>query len=96
MAAPQLAPRPMFAGVVAVWVVAALIGVAIGVFVPEGLRAAWLAIGLGVSLLLSFAIQLAAGRSQGFIRRVAMSVLGALLAMGVISLTFGLAALFPG
>lgn len=92
---PELAPRRTFGGVVAVWVVAALIGVAIGAFVPEELRAQWLTVGLGACLILSFAVQLATGRSQGFIQRVSLSILGALLALGVISLGFALAGIVP-
>lgn len=93
---PELAPRRTFGGVIAVWVVAALIGVAIGLFVPEEWRAAWLTVGLGGCLVLAFAVQLWFGRSQGFTERVAASVLGSLLTMGVISLGFGLAAVVPG
>lgn len=78
------------------WVVAALMGIAIGLFVPAEWRAAWLVVGLGASLVLSFSVQLAYGRSQGFIERVAISILGSLLVMGVISLGFGLASLVPG
>ncbi len=96
MATPELAPRRTFGGVVAVWVIAALIGVSIGIFAPEDWRAAWLTVGLGGCLVLAFAIQLWFGRSQGFTERVAASVLGALLVMGVISLGFGLAAIIPG
>ena len=93
---PELAPRRTFGGVIAVWVVAALIGISIGLFVPEVWRAAWLTVGLGGCLVLAFAIQLWYGRSQGFTERVAASVLGALLTMGVISLGFGLSAIVPG
>ena len=57
---------------------------------------AWLTVGLGGCLVLAFAIQLWFGRSQGFTERVAASVLGALLVMGVISLGFGLAVVIPG
>ncbi|MGA1828688.1 hypothetical protein [Microbacterium sp.] len=96
MTTPELAPRRTFGGVIAVWVIAALIGISIGLFVPEAWRAAWLTVGLGGCLVLAFAIQLWFGRSQGFIERVAASVLGALLAMGVISLGFGLSAVVPG
>lgn len=96
MATPELAPRRTFGGVVAVWVIAALIGVSIGIFAPEDWRAAWLTVGLGGCLVLAFAIQLWFGRSQGFTERVAASVLGALLVVGVISLGFGLAAIIPG
>ncbi|GAA3213630.1 hypothetical protein GCM10017690_26820 [Microbacterium terregens] len=93
---PELAPRRTFGGVIAVWVVAALIGVAIGLFVTEEWRPAWLTVGLGGCLVLGFAIQLWFGRSQGFTERVAASVLGALLVMGIISLGFGLASIVPG
>jgi hypothetical protein len=95
MTTPELAPRGTFGGIVAVWVVAALVGIAIGVFVPPEWRAAWLAVSLGGCLILAFTIQLVQGTSQGFIRRVAMSVLGAVLVLGVISAGFGLAAVVP-
>ena len=96
MTTPELAPRSMFGGVIAVWVAGALVAIAIGLFVPEQWRAAWLTVGLGACLLLAFVVQLVAGRSKGFIDRVAASILGALLVMGVISAGFGLAALIPG
>ena len=93
---PELAPRRTFGGVIAVWVIAAVLGIAIGLFVPETWRVAWLTVGLGGCLVVSFAIQLWFGRSQGFTERVSASVLGALLVMGVISLGFGLASIVPG
>jgi hypothetical protein len=92
----ELAPRRTFGGVIAVWVIAALIGVSIGLFVPSEWRSAWLTVGLGGCLVLAFAIQLWFGRSQGFTERVAASVLGALLVMGFISLGFGLSSIVPG
>lgn len=96
MAAPSLAPRRSFGGIVAVWVSAVVIGLAIGLLVPAQWRGAWLVVGLGGCLILSFAVQLAYGRSQGFIQRVAISILGALVILGVVSLGFGLASLVPG
>jgi hypothetical protein len=96
MAAPQLAPRRALGGVVAVWVVAALAAIGIGVFVPADWRAAWLIVALGGCVVLGFAVQLSYGRSQQFIERVAASVLGALLVMGVVSAGFGVAELIPG
>ncbi|MET0673228.1 MAG: hypothetical protein ABWY37_07025 [Microbacterium pygmaeum] len=95
-ATPELAPRGTLGGIIAVWIVAALAGVAIGLFVPGEWRAAWLTVALGACLVLAFAVQLGYGRSQGFTERVAASALGALLVMGVISLGFGLAAVVPG
>ena len=96
MAVPELAPRRTFGGIIAVWLVAAAVAVAIGLFVDDDARVAWLAVGLGGCLVLAFAIQLGYGRSQGFTERVAASVLGALVVMGIISLGFGLAAIVPG
>ena len=96
VAVPELAPRRTMGGIVAVWVVAAVIGIVIGVVVGDDGRAAWLAVGLGGCLVLAFAIQLWSGRSQGFTQRVAASILGALIVMGILSLGFGLAAIVPG
>ena len=95
VAVPELAPRRTLGGLVAVWVTAAVIGVAVGVFVGPEWRAAWLTVGMGLCVLLAFAIQLWPGRSQGFTQRVAASVLGALFVLGVISLGFGLASITP-
>lgn len=96
MATPELVPRRSLGGTIAVWVAAAVIGIAIGIFVPPEWRAPWLLVGLSGCLILAFAIQLWHGRSQGFTQRVAAGVLGALLVMGVISLGFGLASIIPG
>ncbi|WP_127819128.1 hypothetical protein [Microbacterium sp. CPCC 204701] len=95
MAVPELAPRRTFGGIVVVWVVAAVLAVVIGVFATPDWRAAWLGVGLGGCLILAFAAQLWSGRSQGFTERVAASIFGAVLVMGVISLGFGLAAVVP-
>lgn len=96
MSTPELAPRKSVGGVVSVWAVGGVVAVAIGIFVPEEWRAAWLSVGFGGCLLLAFVVQLAYGRSKGFIDRVGSSALGALLVMGIISVGFGLRALFPG
>lgn len=95
MSVPELAPRRTIGGIIAVWVVAALIGIVTGILVGPEWRAVWLTIGLGACIVLSFAVQLWYGRSRGFIERLAASVLGALVVMGVISLGFGLAAAVP-
>ncbi|MDF2560915.1 MAG: hypothetical protein K0R99_2361 [Microbacterium sp.] len=95
MTEPALAPRNAFVGVIVVWVAAFVATVAIGIFVPEEWRVPWMLVGFGGVVLLSFAVQLWYGRTQGFIFRVASSVTGALLLMGLISIGFGLAALIP-
>jgi hypothetical protein len=96
VAVPELAPRRTLGGIIAVWVVAAVIAVLVGLFAGADWRAQWLAVGLGGCLVLAFAVQLWGGRSQGFTERVAASTLGALVVMGVISLGFGLASIVPG
>lgn len=93
MSEPALAPRNAFVGVLVVWAVAFVASIAVGIFVPEEWRVPWLLVAFGGIVLLSFAVQLWYGRTQGFIFRVSGSTIGALLLMGVISVGFGLAAL---
>ncbi|ALX67434.1 hypothetical protein [Microbacterium sp. XT11] len=95
MSQPALAPRNAFVGVFVVWGVAFLASIAVGVFAPEEWRVSWLLVVFGAVVLLSFAVQLWYGVTQGFIFRVACSVTGALLLTGLISVGFGLAALVP-
>lgn len=93
MSEPALAPRNAFVGVVVVWAVAFLASIAVGIFVSEQWRVSWMLVAFGGVVLASFAVQLGYGRTDGFIFRVAGSVTGALLLMGMISVGFGLAAL---
>lgn len=88
---PELAPRSPFPGIVAVWVAGLLAASAIGLFVGVEARPQWLCVALGGCLILTFGIQVAYGRPNGFIRRVGLSLLGALMVMGVVSVGFGLA-----
>jgi len=96
MSTPDLAPRRTIGGVVAIWVLAAVLGVAVGVFVPAPWRAQWSTLALGVCIIFAFAVQLWYGRSQAFIQRVAASVLGALIVLGLLTAGFGLAMLLAG
>lgn len=82
------------AGVLGVWVVAAVIAILVGILAPDDWRAAWMGVGMGLVVPIAFAVQLWSGRSQGFIQRMALSVLGALLVMGCIGVGLGLATLF--
>jgi|SRR5690606_24304535 hypothetical protein len=95
MSEPALAPRNALVGVLIVWGAALVAAILIGVFVPEEWRVAWLLLGFGGSILLSFALQLWYGQTKGFIFRIAASTTGALLLLGVVSAGFGLAALVP-
>lgn len=93
---PELAPRSTFRAVIVVWIAAAVLALAIGVIAPSDWRAAWMAVGLGVSVILSFAVNLIGGRAHGYIERIAASALGSMLIMGLIGVGFGLATLFAG
>lgn len=95
MTLPDLAPRRAFGGVVAVWAAALAMAVAVGVFAPLALRGAWVSIALAGCVILSFAVQLWYGRAHRFISRVALSMLGSLLIVAIVSGAFGLAALMP-
>jgi hypothetical protein len=92
---PPLAPRSTLGSIIGVWVAAAIAGVLVGIFAPLGWRAAWLTIVLGAVIIVAFAVQLAVGRPEGFLRRVAMSTVGSLLVLGVIGIAFGLAGVVP-
>lgn len=93
MSEPALAPRSAFRGMVAVWIASLVVAVALGFVLPEEDRVGWLLIAFGAIVLVSFAVQLAHGRAQGFIVRLAGSAVGALMIMGAVSGVFGLAAL---
>lgn len=93
MSEPAIAPRNAFHGVVAVWIASLVIAVTLGIVLPDEVRVGWLLIAFGGVVLLSFAVQLAYGRAQGFIVRVAGSVVGALVVMGLVSAAFGIATL---
>lgn len=95
MSEPALAPRNPLGGVIVVWGAALVAAIAIGVFVPQEWRVPWLLVGFGGAVLLSFAVQLWYGQAKGFIFRVAVSTIGALMLLGVVSAAFGLAALAP-
>lgn len=93
MSAPELVPRRPLGGIVAVWIISALAGGAIGVFAPVDWRATSMVLVLGACLILSFVVQLWYGRPERFVHRMAVSVLGSLLVLGVISVVMGLVAL---
>ncbi len=68
------------------WAVAAVIGVLVTIFVSGEARFSWLAFAIGVSTLVTFALQLGTAQREGFITRVAFSVAGSVLVIAVIDL----------
>ena len=81
-------------GVVAVWIVAAVVSLVIGIFADDDARFAWLGVALAGSVLLTFAIQLAGGVTAGYLTRVAISVSGAVVVLVVCSVIIGISSLF--
>ncbi|ALJ19626.1 hypothetical protein [Microbacterium sp. No. 7] len=93
MTVSEFASPRSIRGIVGVWVVAVVAALALGVLAPVELRAVWLSLGFAGCVVIAFVVQLMGGRAEGFIQRVAASVLGALLAMGLIGLGFGLSSM---
>lgn len=96
MTAPELVPRRPIGGIVGVWVASAVAGLAIVIFVPADWQAAWTTLTLGIALIAAFVVQLWYGRAQRFIQRTAITVLGSLLILGVVSALAALVALLRG
>lgn len=96
MTAPELVPRRPIGGIVGVWIATALAGVAIVLFVPLHWQSSWITITLGCALVAAFVVQLGYGRAQRFIRRTAITVLGSLLILGLISAIAALVVLLRG
>lgn len=99
MSTPELVPRSPFIGVVYVWIISAVLSITVGVLtavkvLPLFTLYNWFAIALATALVASFVIQLAYGRSRGFIERVAAGCGGAILIMGFVSFIFAL--ILPG
>lgn len=66
------------------WAVAAVIGVLVTVMVPDDRRFAWLALAIGVSALVTFALQLGTAQKEGFITRTSFSIAGSVLVIAVV------------
>lgn len=88
-------PTPLTAGkrwtsIVAIWVAAALCALAIALFVEPGNDAAWLSLSLGGCVIGSLCAQLATQEKRGFVSRLVISIMGAIvvlaLAAGVLAL----------
>ncbi|QIM17230.1 hypothetical protein G7067_00105 [Leucobacter insecticola] len=66
------------------WLVAAVIGTLVTLLVPPEERFSWLVFAIGVSTLITFALQLGTAQRVGFITRVAFSVAGSVVVIAVI------------
>lgn len=68
------------------WAAALVMGVLVAVFVPEDVRFSWLVLTIGVSTLVTFALQLGTAERVGFITRVAFSVAGSAVIIALIDI----------
>lgn len=65
------------------WGIAAIIGVLVTLF-ANGERAEWLALAVGISVLVTFALQLGTAQREGFISRLSFSIAGSVVVIAVI------------
>lgn len=68
------------------WGFAAVCGLLVSVFAPSELRFEWLALAVGASVLVTFALQLGTAQREGFITRTAFSVAGATVIIALIDI----------
>ena len=73
-----------FGRLFAAWAIAAAMGVLVTVFVTGEARFQWLALAVGVSTLVTFALQLGTAQREGFITRTSFSVAGSVVVIAVI------------
>lgn len=71
---------------IAAWAAALVMGVLVTVLVADENRFSWLALAVGVSTLVSFALQLGTAERVGFITRLAFSVAGSVVIIAVIDI----------
>ncbi|WP_431218605.1 hypothetical protein [Leifsonia xyli] len=84
---------PRWAAVVSigsVWVVALVLGVLIGVLSRPAGYASWLSLALAVCALLAFVSQLATQQKDGFTSRLAATLAGSFVVLGVIGAVLAL------
>ena len=71
------------ASIVPIWVLALIAALFVGVFSPSGEYLTWLPIVLAASVILTFAVQLAIQRKEGFVFRVMASMTGVIVVLGI-------------
>lgn len=68
------------------WAIAAVFGVLVTVFATGDARFRWLVLAVGLSVLVTFALQLGTAQREGFITRTSFSVAGSVVIIAVIDL----------
>jgi hypothetical protein len=78
------------ASVVPVWIAATAAALLIGLVSVSGERITWLAITLAGGIMISFAIQIAIQRKDGFVVRATASITGVIVVLAVATGVFAL------
>ncbi|MGW9022345.1 hypothetical protein ACWGOE_12760 [Leucobacter chromiiresistens] len=69
---------------IAAWAAAAVMGVLVTLLTADDDRFSWLVLAVGVSTLITFALQLGTAQREGFITRVSFSVAGSVVIIAII------------
>ena len=78
--------------VLAVWVLALVAAILVGILATGSDRLTWLAIGLAAAVIATFAIQLTTNRIEGYVGRAMASIGGAVV---ILAIATGVFALLP-
>jgi hypothetical protein len=73
---------------VTAWLIATVFGVLIAVLTEGETRFQWLALAAGLSVLVTFALQIGTAQREGFITRTSFSVAGSIVIIAVIDIIF--------
>ncbi len=88
---PEPLPRAAVAwSVGAVWALALVLGVLIALLSHPLQYASWISLALGVCVIASFGVQLATQQKDGFVNRLATTLTGSFVILGVIGGILGL------
>ncbi|MGN7798061.1 hypothetical protein [Leifsonia sp. 22587] len=93
-AGPAEPPLPRWASrlsIGSVWAVALLLGILIAALAHPGGYASWLSLALAVCALLAFVSQLATQQKDGFITRLAATLTGSFVVLGLFGAVLALA-----
>ena len=82
--------------VVPVWLLTVIAAVLIGLLSPAGQFLTWLPIALAAAVLLTFCLQLATLRKEGFVNRVMASLGGSVVILGIATAVLGTLAATSG
>ena len=86
----QLPPKhPWHVGrLVTAWVIAAVFGLLVVLLTEGEARFLWLALAAGLSVLVTFALQIGTAQREGFITRSSFSVAGCVVIIAAIDIVF--------